>query len=55
MEPHPDEHLHPGDELLDWSEEHEGLKGICFKTFERNLQSVVCKLRLDTLKVLKSL
>jgi hypothetical protein len=30
MEPHPDEHFHPGDELLEWSEEHEGLKGILF-------------------------
>lgn len=27
MEPHPDEHFHPGDELLEWSEDHEGLKG----------------------------
>ncbi|VDI12359.1 protein tyrosine phosphatase domain-containing protein 1 [Mytilus galloprovincialis] len=27
MEPHPDEQFHPGDEELNWSEQHENLKG----------------------------
>ncbi|XP_052085009.1 protein tyrosine phosphatase domain-containing protein 1-like [Mytilus californianus] len=27
MEPHPDEQFHPGDEQLNWSEQHENLKG----------------------------
>lgn len=47
MEPHPDEQFHPGDEELNWSEQHENLKGniIC------NLYTCTSNIYLIKLKV----
>lgn len=49
MEPHPDEQFHPGDEELNWSEQHENLKGnIICNLYTSNIYLIKLKLKFQS-------